>query len=116
YEHVIRDSRASVLIVARELVPAVERVPLAAKRALRHLVVVGGTAPSGDGLPFEDAIASAAPDLEAEPTSRDSPALWLYSSGSTGKPKGCVHLHHDMVVCAELFGSGVLRISPRDRT
>ena len=38
-----------------------------------------------------------------------------YSSGSTGAPKGCVHLQHDMVVCAELFAKGVLGVGPDDR-
>ena len=32
-----------------------------------------------------------------------------------GAPKGCVHLQHDMVVCAELFAKGVLGIRPDDR-
>ena len=52
---------------------------------------------------------------EAERTHRDAPAFWLYSSGSTGPPKGCVHLQHDMVVCAELFANGILGIGPDDR-
>ena len=31
------------------------------------------------------------------------------------RPKGCVHLQHDMVVCAELFAKGVLGITAADR-
>jgi benzoate-CoA ligase len=60
-------------------------------------------------------MARGSPALDAEPTSRDAPAFWLYSSGSTGAPKGCVHLQHDMVVCAALFARGVLNITERDR-
>jgi benzoate-CoA ligase family protein len=102
YEYVIRDSRARLIIVSPELLPQIERVPAEARRAMGQIVVA----------PFQE---SDSPDLEAEPTSRDAPAFWLYSSGSTGTPKGCVHLQHDMVVCAELFAKGVLGILPADR-
>jgi benzoate-CoA ligase family protein len=60
-------------------------------------------------------LAGGSPIDETEPTTRDDAALWMYSSGSTGVPKACVHLHHDMVVCAELFGRGVLGITSADR-
>src|SRR5206468_10832809 len=55
------------------------------------------------------------PSLDAVDVRHDAPAFWLYSSGSTGAPKGCVHLQHDMVMCAELFGKGVLGIRENDR-
>ncbi len=42
-------------------------------------------------------------------------AFWLYSSGSTGGPKGCVHLQHDMFVCAESYAKGVLGMRESDR-
>ena len=49
------------------------------------------------------------------PTHSDAMAFWLYSSGSTGSPKGCVHLQHDMVVCAESYAKGVLGMRESDR-
>src|SRR4051794_22333003 len=106
YSYVIRDTRAAVLIASAELLPAVEALPDADRRRLRHIVVAGG---SGETA-FAAFEAQGSPELDAEPTNRDAPAFWLYSSGSTGAPKGCVHLQHDMVVCAELFGKGVLGI------
>ena len=107
YQQLLEDSRASVLVVSAELLPVVRRshAPPAVASATSSSSVPSSDA---DLLSYDALIANASPELEPEPTSRDDAALWLYSSGSTGKPKGCVHLHHDMVVCAELFGKGIL--------
>lgn len=113
YALLLADSGAAVLVVSAALLPLVREIPRARTRRLRHVIVVGGD--SRDGPTFDELIASGSPVCEGEPTSCDAPAFWLYSSGSTGAPKGCVHLHHDMVVCAELFGRGVLGITPDDR-
>ena len=51
---------------------------------------------------------------EAAATCKDDSAFWLYTSGSTGKPKGAVHLHHDMVVCAELYGKSTIGLAEGD--
>ncbi len=115
YQHVIRDSRAGVLIVSATLLPQIENIPAGERRSLRDIIVVGGAESTLAHMEFDRLLAEGSADLEAEPTSRDAPAFWLYSSGSTGAPKGCVHLHHDMVVCAELFGKGVLGTRPSDR-
>src|SRR5262249_22508602 len=108
YEFVVRDSRARTVIVSHELAPQIDAIAPEVRARLRHVIAIGPL--------FDQLLASGSESLEAEPTHRDAPAFWLYSSGSTGTRKGCVHLQHDMVVCAELFGKGVLGITARDRT
>jgi benzoate-CoA ligase family protein len=112
YEYVVRDSQARVLVVGAELLPLIERMGSEARGQLRHVVVAG---PERSERSLARLLDSGSPTLEAESTHRDAPAFWLYSSGSTGAPKGCIHLQHDMVVCAELFAKGVLGIGPSDR-
>ena len=114
YRYLLNDSQARVLVVCEELLPEIERIPRADLRTLRRVVVVGSRA-APDRDDFELLIETGSSTLDWEPTSRDAPAFWLYSSGSTGAPKGCVHLQHDMVVCAERFGKGVLGITAVDR-
>jgi benzoate-CoA ligase len=117
YEYLLNDSRARVIVISEVLLPQLLAIPRERLRYLRDIVVVGTvptTAPEGIYV-LADLLAQSSPELEAEPTSRDDAAFWLYSSGSTGSPKGCIHLHRDMVVCVELYARGVLGINQRDR-
>ncbi|MEZ5286021.1 MAG: benzoate-CoA ligase family protein [Vicinamibacterales bacterium] len=114
YRYVLEDSAARVLIVSAELWPEVERIPLDALPAVQHVFVAGRDG-SSRATGFDALMAEGRPSCAATAVRHDAPAFWLYSSGSTGRPKGCVHLQHDMVVCAELYAKRVLGITADDR-
>jgi benzoate-CoA ligase len=113
YEYLFNDTRARVLLVHETLLAVVQLIPADRLRYMRKIVVVGESKPGH--LSLSDLMAAASPELEPEPTSKDDVAFWLYSSGSTGASKGCIHLHHDMVVCAELYAKGILQMTEQDR-
>jgi benzoate-CoA ligase family protein len=113
YEYLLNDTRARILFVHTSLLPLVSATPRDQLAYLEKIVVVGG----GDReyLNFDHLAERSSGQLQPARTSKDDAALWLYSSGSTGAAKACIHLHHDMVVCAELYARGILGINERDR-
>ena len=113
YQYALNDSAARVLVISQALLGEFQAIARTALPRLEHVIVVG-TPPAGCWS-FEALLADASPELAAEATHKDGMAFWLYSSGSTGPPKGCVHLQHDMVVCAESFARGVLGMTAADR-
>lgn len=113
YEYILNDSRARVVVLSETILPQIESIPKDKLCYLRYIVVVGNK--NGAHANLRDLMEASSPELDVEPTSKNDAAFWLYSSGSTGPPKACVHLHHDMVVCSELFAKGVLQISEADR-
>ncbi|MGB8474367.1 MAG: benzoate-CoA ligase family protein [Candidatus Acidiferrum sp.] len=122
YEYILNDCRARVAIVSEPLLSHLQSIPRERLRYLQEVVVseVKHNLPSQGQRSqthhsLQNLMASASPELPAALTSKDEPAFWLYSSGSTGASKGCVHLHHDMVVCCELYAKGILQMNESDR-
>jgi benzoate-CoA ligase len=113
YEFILNDCRARVVIVSEGLLPQLQAIPPGRLLYLERIVVFGKETPGTEDL--KSLLERGSSELEARATNKDDAAFWLYSSGSTGFPKGCVHLHHDMVVCAELYAKAILNITENDR-
>ncbi|MGH9537309.1 MAG: benzoate-CoA ligase family protein [Terriglobales bacterium] len=114
YQYILNNTRARIAVVSETLYAQIEASPRQQLRYLKHVIVTGNTSPAG-ALGFDDVLRQHPPELDAEPTSKDDAAFWLYSSGSTGFPKGCVHLQHDMVICAERYAKAILGMTQDDR-
>lgn len=111
YDYMLRDSRASVLVVSRLLWPQfaeiVDQIP-----TLRQVIISDGEV---DGrLDLTALMLGSSSDFRPAETCSDEPCFWLYSSGSTGKPKGTVHLHSNLIQTAELYAIPTLGIEEHD--
>ncbi|HID77858.1 MAG TPA: benzoate-CoA ligase family protein [Planctomycetaceae bacterium] len=111
YEYLLNDSRARVLFVHPSLAQQITPVRSQLK-FLRHVVVTGEA--TGEQLAFDELVGAMSAELEPADTSKDEMAFWLYSSGTTGFPKGAIHLHHDMLVEADLYARNTLGIQESD--
>jgi benzoate-CoA ligase len=111
YQYMLRDSRATTLVVSRLLWPnfaeIVKDVP-----TIRHIVISGEAVPGTQNL--ADLLTAASDRFTTVDTTCDDPCFWLYSSGSTGKPKGTVHIQSSMIQTAELYAIPTIGINEND--
>lgn len=114
YAHILRDSRAKVLLVHEKLLEPIEQIRDEVE-TLEHVIVIGKPKRASDRS-FTDWLKRESSKLVTTPTHREDLATLMYSSGTTGEPKGVPHAHKDHPLCAQLWGVNTLGIREDDRT
>jgi benzoate-CoA ligase family protein len=118
YRHYVEYTRARAFLGEAELAERIR--PLLSESPFMRAVITtragAGAGAGGGGERWDDAVARESAELDAYPTSKDDPSVWLFTSGSTGKPKAAVHLHHDFPYNTECYAKQVLGMRAGDRT
>ncbi|WP_223426753.1 benzoate-CoA ligase family protein [Tateyamaria pelophila] len=112
YDVILRDSRATTLVVSEALLDVVTPI-LDDNPYLRRIIVIGGEGYKNT-ISYVDFMACMDTPAGTFEASADETAFWLYSSGSTGQPKGVHHVHSAMQATADTYGAQVLGIREDD--
>ncbi|HYR51055.1 MAG TPA: benzoate-CoA ligase family protein [Candidatus Dormibacteraeota bacterium] len=64
----------------------------------------------------ERRLRAASPALDAFPSHKDDPAIWLFSGGTTGRPKAVVQTHRSFANTTECYASHVIGYTDKDTT
>ncbi len=107
-EYFLEYTRARVLVTHRDTAAAF-RSAARGSRFVKSVLVSGEE-------PFDRAVAQAPASLDAFPSHRDDPAIWLFSGGTTGRPKAVIQTHRSFANTAEAYGRGVIGYREDDVT
>jgi acyl-coenzyme A synthetase/AMP-(fatty) acid ligase len=101
-------TRARVVVTHRDTAAAF----LAAIRDSRHV----GEVVVVDDEATTRRLREASAALEAFPSHRDDPAIWLFSGGTTGRPKAVIQTHRSFAFTTECYGRQVIGYREDDIT
>jgi benzoate-CoA ligase family protein len=101
-------TRATAVVLSRAHVEAFSTAIATLPRPPRLLMI--------DGPDVTAQLASAPSAFETFPSHADDAAIWLFSGGTTGRPKAVVQTNRAFRNTTELYGKGVLRLTPDDIT
>src|SRR5262245_53797647 len=111
YAFFVGDTRAKLVIGARQSIGALEEAIVSAARS--RSVELWTLGPGGEGT-FWTAVRGATEAVEPFSTVRDDAAFWLYSSGTTGRPKGTIHRQADILHAVDSYGRNILALTSHD--
>ncbi|ADX82026.1 benzoate-CoA ligase family protein [Sulfolobus islandicus] len=126
YLFLLEDTGAKVLAIEPDIWPKLSPYLKGRADKLKHVIILPSISET-QKIIFEDynhkaelsfyhgLVSTASTHLEAEKTSPNDMAFWLYTSGTTGHPKAAVHLHKDILVVLDTYVKNVLKISEKDR-
>jgi benzoate-CoA ligase family protein len=101
-------TRACVIVTHRDTAATFREAARGAPRVKAVLVV---------GEPeFDRDLAAASAQLDAFPSHRDDPAIWLFSGGTTGRPKAVIQTHRAFAYTTEMYAKQVIGYRPDDIT
>jgi len=126
YIFFLEDTDAKVLVVEPDIWNKLSPHLKDRAKKLKHIIILPGISKEGKimvdsyehkaEIIFYNGLIKDMPTyLEAEKTSPNDMAFWLYTSGTTGHPKAAVHLHKDILVVLETYVKNILKITEKDR-
>lgn len=100
-QYVLADSEATHLVIHRDHLPLLEKLPSPTR--LAEVIVAGGPVPAGM-LSWQALIDRAGPEFSsvADPELDDLLNI-QYTSGTTGRPKGCLLTQRYWLTCAKSY-------------
>ncbi len=107
-ESILAYSGARVIVTHRDAAAAF-RAAARDSRSVKDVLAIGEEE-------FDRRLAGAPAALEAHPSHRDDPAIWLFSGGTTGRPKAVVQTHRSFANTTECYAKQVIAYTENDVT
>jgi len=110
-QHILDDTQAVAAIVHSQSVSVFDEVK---SETLKNVIVIGES--GNQGIPFEEMIQNASPELQCADTESCDEAFMLYTSGTTSAPKGIVHAHSWLIATGDPIAKVEMELQPGDVT